>query len=82
MNFQFTKSNSWSHEQEWRVFHLEGNREVHFKDAALSGIDLGCMMPFIHQEVIALRLAGLPTHLYEMRQSGTKFKVESRLVKS
>ncbi len=81
-SFRFTKSSNWSYEQEWRVFHLEGGREYPFEAAALTGIYLGCAMPFVHQEVVARLLAGYPTRLYEMKQSETQFKVEARLVKS
>jgi hypothetical protein len=76
-----TKSSCWSYEQEWRVFHLEGNQEHHFEAASLTGIYFGCEMPFVHQEVIARTLAGSPTHLYTMKLSGTKFTVEAEMIK-
>jgi hypothetical protein len=81
MTFQFTKSSDWSYEQEWRIFHHQGNVEYNYNPAALSGIYLGCEMTEVHQEVVARLLAGFPTHLYGMQPSRTKFKVEAELIK-
>ncbi len=76
-----TKSACWSYEQEWRIFQLEGNREIHIEAASLTAIYFGCEMPFVHQEVIARTLAGSPTHLYQMKKSETKFKVDPEQLK-
>ena len=75
-----TKSSCWSYEKEWRVFHMEGDKEYGVDVSALTGVYFGCAMPFVHKEVIALVLAGSPTRLYEMDKSKTEFKVSVRPV--
>jgi hypothetical protein len=75
-----TKSSCWSYEKEWRIFHMEGDKEYGVDVSALTGVYFGCAMPFVHKEVIALVLAGSPTRLYEMQESKTEFKVSVRPV--
>lgn len=74
MSNSITKSSEWSYEKEWRLFHMEGDKKYIIDVAALTGVYFGCAMPFVHEEVIALILAGSPTQLYEMKRSEKEFK--------
>ena len=69
------KSEHWSYEKEWRLLHEEGNKEFGIDVAALTGIYLGCAMPFVHKEVIFLILKDSPTKFYEMQRSETEYKL-------
>jgi hypothetical protein len=71
-----TKSIGWEYEKEWRIFYEMGNKEFGVAVDALTGIYLGCEMPYVHKEVIALVLRDAPTKLYEARISETNFEIE------
>lgn len=70
-----TKSNHWSYENEWRLFHMKGDQSIHMNPKAFTAIYFGCMMPFDHKEIIAMILRDSPTKLYEISRSDDKFSV-------
>ncbi len=70
-----TKSKNWSYEQEWRMFHMQGDKCYHLAPEALSAVYLGCLMPFDHKGIIASLIKDSPTRLFEMCKHDSKFGV-------
>ncbi|MBL8090588.1 MAG: DUF2971 domain-containing protein [Anaerolineales bacterium] len=80
MDMITTKAKLWSYEKEWRLFHMEGDKQYGVGIEALTGIYFGCEMPFTHKEIISLILDNASTKLYEMQKVEGKFQLEFRKV--
>jgi len=75
--FLGTKFVNWSHEKEWRAFHLEKNKEYILKPNALSGVYFGTKMNFTDLEIICLIVKGQNPNVkfYRMKKVEGEFKV-------
>ena len=76
MSLITTKSDKWSYESEWRVFHMQGDHKFFINHKAFSGVFFGCEMPNDHKEIIALILKDSPTKLFETSRMESKFGIE------
>lgn len=73
-----TKSDRWAYEKEWRLLHMDGDRQYTYDYKALTGIFLGAAMPEEQNEIICLVLHGSPTRLYQVIQQDDEFSLVSR----
>lgn len=72
-----TKSESWSHENEWRAFHMKAGTLYGYRSEALTGIYFGPDVEPEMKEIVCLVLKGQNENVafYEGRRSATEFKV-------
>ncbi len=69
------KADYWAYEKEWRIFHKEGNKLYGYGVNCLTGIYFGVGMDYSHKEIVSMILQNSPTKLYEMKKSGSEFRL-------
>ena len=80
MKMLATKSDHWSYENEWRIFHMDGDFSYELDPNAISGIYFGCLMPIENKRKIASIFRDSSTHLFEMHKHDHKFRIYSKLI--
>lgn len=68
-----TKSQHWSYEQEWRLFHMEADKAYGYEAGCLESVYFGISMPERHQLVIGKILDGTGAKLYRMERDPAQF---------
>ena len=79
-NLLTVKSSHWSYEREWRLFLMDGNRELNYEKTALTGVYLGCKITEENKESIK-SILGNSIPIYEMQRSTTEFKVIAKEIR-
>jgi hypothetical protein len=72
-----TKSQHWSYEQEWRLFHMDADKAYGYGAGALESVYLGVSMPERQQLVIGKILDGTGTSLYRMERDPSQFLIRA-----
>lgn len=72
-----TKSQCWSYEQEWRLFHMEADKAYGYAAGDLESVYFGASMPERQQLVIGKLLDGTGTRLYRMERDPSQFSVRA-----
>lgn len=78
VDFFCIKSQSWSYEKEWRIFHQNAGTRYHYEASALTGVYFGPEISTEALEIICLILRGQNSAVkfWRGKRSRSEFKVE------
>lgn len=74
-----TKADCWSYEQEWRLFHMEGDRAYTYTPECLTAVYLGCEAAGLAERIEPI-LQGSSTNLYQVHRDQKQFRLSSEPV--